>query len=255
MNEFDRYGLGKTRKPQLVPRFVADLPPATNGEIAAFDADGTLWTNDVADDFTQWMITEGNISDEFWADYLRIYADDPPTGCRYLLTLYRGQALTAIAERVTHYWETLADRTWIEEVVESLYALKEKAYSIWIVSGTPTDFLLPLRGILGVDRIIGMDFETDEHGLITGNPLGIPCAGEGKALKLNGLIGSRTVRICCGNGSLDGPMMELAEMAWSIYPNPEFEHYSREKGYAILPRPADFQEEEKFLLAEQEGEA
>jgi HAD superfamily phosphoserine phosphatase-like hydrolase len=242
----------------LIPPFIAELPQATNGEIAAFDADGTLWTNDVADDFTQWMISEGNISGDSWDEYMRIYADDPPTGCRYLLTLYRGKTIAAIGERVTHYWEKLANRTWIDDVVQSLLLLKEKGYSIWIVSGTPTLFLLPLAEILGTDKIIGMDFETEDRngevGLVTGEPLGIPCAGEGKALKLKGLIGSRDISICCGNGSLDGPMMEMASKAWSIYPNAEFETYSRQQGYAVLPRPADFEEEEKFLLRE-EGEA
>jgi phosphoserine phosphatase len=50
-----------------------------------------------------------------------------------------------------------------------------------------------------------------------------------------------------GNGSLDGPMMALATQAWSIYPNPEFAAHSRSQGWPILARPADFQEEEKFL--------
>jgi hypothetical protein len=56
------------------------------------------------------------------------------------------------------------------------------------------------------------------------------------------------VRFAAGNGSLDGAMMALADVAWSVYPNPEFEVYSREQGWHLLRRPADFVEEEKFLL-------
>ena len=55
-----------------------------------------------------------------------------------------------------------------------------------------------------------MDFETDKVGRVTGEVLGIPCAGEGKAQKLATLLGSRAVGVCCGNGMLDGPMMALA---------------------------------------------
>jgi hypothetical protein len=35
-----------------------------------------------------------------------------------------------------------------------------------------------------------------------------------------------------------------------VYPNPEFEAYSRAQGWPVLPRPADFVEEEKFVLAD-----
>jgi phosphoserine phosphatase len=93
-----------------------------------------------------------------------------------------------------------------------------------------------------------MDFELDEQGIITGKHAGISCAGQGKAEKLLHLAAGRKIRFCCGNGSLDGPMMELAEVAWSVYPNPEFAEYCRHRGWPILPRPPDFVEEEKFLL-------
>jgi len=117
-----------------------------------------------------------------------------------------------------------------------------------VVSGTPTDFLLPLLRMLPVRAIVGMDFELDAGGRITGRHAGISCAGEGKAEKLEALRGARPVKLACGNGSLDGPMMAMAEAAWAVYPNPEFAEVARAHGWPILPRPADFVEEEKFVL-------
>lgn len=235
------------RRPELVPGFVSALPRCTDRSLAVFDADGTLWTDDVADDFTLWMIERGHVPGDRWDAYMRIYAKDPPGGCRYLLTLYEGLEIEMVRERVDHWWLHHANRCWIPEVVESMSHLVGKGYRLWIVSGTPTDFLLPLGEMFEVERIVGMDFEL-AGGRITGRHAGISCAGEGKAEKLLHMAAGRTVAFCCGNGSLDGPMMELAAQAWSVYPDPEFEELSRERGWPVLPRPPGFREEEKFLL-------
>jgi HAD superfamily phosphoserine phosphatase-like hydrolase len=235
------------RQPNLVPDFLRALPAGDSDSLAVFDADGTLWVNDVADDFTQWMIARGQIPGENWPTYMRIYRDDPPTGCRYLLTFYTGLTRAELADQVDTYWAA-HPRDWIDEVLQAVYLLADRGYPIWIVSGTPTDFLLPLQRILPVAEVVGMDFALDQSGAITGEHAGIACAGEGKAEKLAQVAGGRMVSVCCGNGSLDGPMMELAETAWSVYPNPAFAEVSRGRGWPILPRPADFVEEEKFLL-------
>jgi HAD superfamily phosphoserine phosphatase-like hydrolase len=242
------YGLRAARRPEQVPELVRAIPRCEDGALAVFDADGTLWVNDVADDFTLWMIGEGHAPGENWRTYQKIYAADHPAGCRYLLGFFTGLTIARLTELCEHYWLHHAKRKWVWEVVEALYDLDEKGYPIWVVSGTPTDFLLPLKHIIRVDEVVGMDFELDGEGRITGRHAGISCAGEGKAEKLRALIGDRAVRFCCGNGSLDGPMMHLAEVAWSVYPNPEFAEYSRKQGWPILPRPADFVEEEKFTI-------
>ena len=108
--------------------------------------------------------------------------------------------------------------------------------------------LLPLKRMLPVEMVVGMDFAVDGDLRITGEVEGISCAGAGKAEKLRALVKDRPVRFAAGNGSLDGPMMALADVALSVYPNPAFEVHSREQGWHILPRPDDFVEEEKFLL-------
>lgn len=240
------YGLSSERHPELLPPFFADIPARADDGVALFDADGTLWVNDIADDFTCWMIARGVVPGERWPTYMQIYRDDHPAGCRYLLSFFTGMTLAELAAHVDAYWTEHAERQWIPEVVEALRHLSDKGYPIWVLSGTPTDFLLPLKRVLPVTEVVGMDFEVDEAGRITGRHAGISCAGEGKAEKLRSLIGERPVAFACGNGSLDGPMMDLAQVAWSVYPNPEFFAHSQARGWPILPRPADFIEEEKF---------
>lgn len=242
-----QYGLWTRRDPDLVPDFLRDAPPAGDGALAAFDADGTMWRDDVADDFTQWMIRTGEIGGHRWDEYLRIYRDDAPAGCEFLLRLYEGIALERLHRRIDHWWLHHARRHWIPEVVETIHLLHARGYAIWVVSGTPTDFLSPLERMLPVTEVLGMDFEVDGEGRITGRVRGISCAGTGKADKLRALAGGRRIFVCAGNGDLDAAMMQEAERPWSVYPNPRFEAYSREKGWPVLARPDDFVEEEKFL--------
>jgi phosphoserine phosphatase len=239
------HGLRAERRPELVPDFVKEIPAGEG--VVVFDADGTLWRDDVADDFTQWMIETGEIPGDRWPDYMRIYAEDHPAGCRYLLTLYEGMCTGHLRSKVDEWWLHHARRAWIPEAVESLYHLRVKGFPVWIVSGTPTDFLMPMKEFMPVGEVIGMDFELDGEE-ITGRHSGISCAGEGKAEKMLMVAGDRPIVFCAGNGSLDGPMMEAARQAWSVYPNPEFEEFSRSRGWPVLPRPPDFVEEEKFLL-------
>jgi len=237
----DAYGLRVDRDPSLVPDLVRRIPPG----IAVFDADGTLWTDDAADDFTLWMISTSRIPGDSWDTYLRIYRSDPCEGCRFLLTLYKGLDIASVRSSVDEWWRDHANRRWIPEVVESLH-LASGTHPVWVVSGTPTDILVPLLAMLPVDEVLGMDFELSS-GRITGKHSGVSCTGEGKAEKILSLAAGRPISFCAGNGSLDGPMMEIASRAWSVYPNPDFEAYSRARGWPVLPRPPGFVEERKFL--------
>jgi phosphoserine phosphatase len=181
---------------------------------------------------------------------MSIYREDPPSGCRYLLSLFTGVPIETLHQWLELFWRHKAHRQWIPQVLETLFHLADKDYSIWIVSGTPTDFLLPLQRFLPIEKVVGMDFELTGGGQITGRHSGISCAGEGKAEKLLHLADSRRICFCCGNGTLDGSMMELSELAWSVYPNPQFAAFCQAKGWHILPRPADFLEEPKFIIEE-----
>ena len=136
------YGLTDKRRPELVPDFVGAIPRCEDGALAIFDADGTLWVDDVADDFTTWMIDQGLVPGENWTNYMRIYRDDHPVGCRYLLSFYEGMTLEELGGHVYTWWRDHAHRGWVDEVVEVVRHLHDKGYPIWVVSGTPTEFLL-----------------------------------------------------------------------------------------------------------------
>jgi phosphoserine phosphatase len=235
------------RQPELVPEFVAALPSDGRGKLALFDADGTLWCDDAADDFARWMIDSGHVQiGDRWNEYLRIYRQDHAAGCAYMLSFYAGLSREQLHQRIGQWWQQ-ADRNWVPEVLESLLWLAERGYSIWVVTGSPTDVMLPLEDFLPVSKVVGMDFELDAGNVITGRLSGISCTDAGKADKVRQIAGDKAVAFAAGNGSLDAAMLELSTgVIWSVYPNSAFHELSAAKGWHVLPRPADFVEEAKL---------
>ncbi len=234
------------RRPDLLPSFIAEMDPDGRGKLCIFDADGTLWRDDVADDFCTWMIRERHVdTGNLWPRYLEIYRDDHAAGCRFMLKFYKGLTRSALAKRVNEFW-LQEKRNWIFEATEAVYWLAEHGYTCWIVTGSPTDTMLPLVGALPFSRVLGMDFALDEAGVITGALGGISCADEGKVTAVKAAQDGHVVALGAGNGTLDAAMISLGEVRWSVYPNPTFEASSRARGWHVLPRPADFVEEDKL---------
>ncbi len=235
------------RDDEMVPDFVRALPEDGAGRLALFDADGTLWRDDVADDFASWMLAEGHFRSQVsWDEYIRVYRDDHAAGCEYMLRFYAGLPLTEVHARVDEWWH-LAARNWILEAVAAMRWLGDHGYAVWVVTGSPTDTMRPLLEAFPVERILGMDFALDEGGVITGELDGISCADQGKADKVRSLWEGGPIELGAGNGSLDAAMIELGRsVRWSVYPNPSFEALSRANGWHVLGRPADFVEEVKL---------
>lgn len=236
------------RQPSLVPAAVRQLDPRGGGRLALFDADGTLFRDDVADDFTRWLMDTGRAPQgELWDEYTQVYREDHAAGCRFLLRLYAGLPLRELQRLNRTWWTEHANRVWVVEALEAVYWLAEHDYEVWIVTGSPTDVMTPLPDVLPLSRVVGMDFELDADGVITGLVEGISCADEGKADKVLALAGGRPVAFAAGNGSLDEAMMALAgSHAWGVYPNEAFAQACARRGWPILARPADFVEEAKL---------
>ena len=239
-----------TRNSELLPSFVKDLPDRGNGLLSLFDADGTLWVDDVADDFTKYALQNGLLPrGGLWDEYLEIYAKHPPSGCRFLLHLYEGMLRNEVVRMAEDWWEKNSKRNWVGEVMESMYDLSDRGYRIWVVTASPTDLIAPIEKFLPVERVIGIDFEVDSENRITGSYAGILCAAAGKAEKVLSLSENSPILFSAGNSSMDIPMIEISsQVKWAIYPNEEFKKQAEEKAWPILPRPEDFKEEAKFLI-------
>ncbi len=223
-----------------LPAFTPRIQILNEPRLALFDADGTLWENDIADDCTLWMIGTSRVkTGRQWAQYKQVYAKDPCEGCRYLLSFYRGMRLEDLTRHVETYWNSFMKLEYLEQPVELLRHLAGLGFQIWVVTGSPTDFLYPLMKRLPVHKIVGMDYEVDSQGILTGRHAGISCAGPGKAEKVRSLWNG-PVQFAAGNALLDEAMLRLArDVAWAFHPHPDLEKVARAEGWEITlsPRP------------------
>jgi HAD superfamily phosphoserine phosphatase-like hydrolase len=217
-----------------VPEFLKRVQILDEPKLALFDADGTLWENDIADDCTVWMIGTGRIqTGAHWPQYKQTYADDAQEGCRYLLSFYKGMPKADLTRHVQAYWDEFMKLDYIAEAIVVLEDLAAKGFKIWVVTGSPTDFLLPLLTKLPVDKIVGMDFDVDANGILTGLHGGISCAGPGKAEKVLSLWND-PIQFAAGNAILDEAMMRLArDVVWAVHPHPELEKIALHEGWEI----------------------
>jgi phosphoserine phosphatase len=222
-----------------LPAFIQRIPLLDEPRLALFDADGTLWENDIADDCTIWMIGTGRIpgSHEKWEEYKTIYAKDPPTGCEYLLTFYEDLSRADLTRHVNAYWAEFMSLRYIEEPLAVLNYLAKQDFRIWVITGSPTDFLLPMLDKLPVERVVGMDYEVNSQGILTGRHAGISCAGLGKAKKVQSLY-SGVIQFSAGNALLDEAMMRLArDVTWAVHPHPDLENIALREGWEIKRSP------------------
>ena len=222
-----------------LPAFLDRIQLLDEPRLALFDADGVLWEKDVADDSTLWFIGTGRVrpTSAKWDEYKRIYKRDPCEGCRYLLTFFTGMPVAQLDRDMETYWSEFMKLDYLPEAIEVLRWFKERAFQIWVVTGSPTNSLTPLLKRLPVDRIIGMDYEVDARGLITGRHSGISCAGPGKGEKVASLW-KGPIQFAVGNATLDEAMIRLArDVKWAFYPHPDLLRIAEREGWEILRSP------------------
>jgi phosphoserine phosphatase len=225
--------LSAARRPELVPAFIRELPLPDGPRLAVFDADGVLWQGDIADEFTLAMIESGHVNTgALWPEYQRIFAVDAAAGCRFLLSFYQGWTLADLQPHLDRFWQR--ERRWNLPVIETIHWLVEREFAVWVCSCSPTAFLAPALHQLPIERVLGLEFELDRDGTITGWPAGITTAGPGKADCIRKAAGDRRVLLAAGNSRLDVAMLELASgLAWAIEPDPTLLEAAQRHGWQV----------------------
>lgn len=216
------------------------LSAASAGTLAAFDADGTLWSVDVGESFLKWAAEEGKLArwpkgPWAWVEYERRLA----TGdLRYAFEF----CLTAFAdlrdEEVSRWARELVQPAWndhiFKEMRQLVRTLREREAEVWVVSGSPSWVVIPGAELLGIpqERVIA-GVPKVENGIVQeslARPLPIQ---ETKVETLVALAG-RPPHFAAGNSEYDFPLLESARTLALVINPPGEKHLERKNGSSWL---------------------
>lgn len=195
--------------------FLAAAGPAT---VAAFDADGTLWSQDVGDAFLKHAGQSGMLKafpkgDAVWIEYQRRLATgDLRYAFELCVTAFEGLANAD----VTAAGEAFVKPAWDAFVFPSMRTLVDALHrseaEVWVVSASPIWCVVPGAALLGIpaNRVIATQPGLAD-GIVTG-ALGAPLpVFEGKVSAL--VAGAhRGPHFAAGNTEYDFALLESARV-------------------------------------------
>jgi len=197
-------------------------PGSGAGRAVAFDADGTLWRNDVGEDLLRALIAEDRLPRypgrrDLYQEYEARVEADPASGYAFAAEVMEGLEEAALQAYCRERYERDFQRHLCPVTRPLVSALQASGFQVWIVSASSVWPVMPGAEALGVppERVIAVTAEV-EGGRITARVRRpVPC-GESKVelLKARGLRPALAV----GNGELDEPMLAYSERALVIAP-------------------------------------
>ncbi len=225
------------------------LAPAVAGSAApvvAFDADGTLWTGDVGDEFFETLVASGSVRPEAAEAFAREVASLGPTSSSpahcaealakavhesrfdeehfYELVAWlgaghtRGQ-LEAFADAMFN--EQNLDGRLHDEVKPILAWARDRGLEVFVVSASPR--IVVQRGVarLGIDpdHVLGAESEFEGDTMAPRPVRPIPY-GPGKVTALRSKIGTRPLLAAFGDNVFDIEMLQQAAVAVAVRPKP-----------------------------------
>lgn len=149
----------------------AALKVSQTKPIAAFDADGTLWSFDAGENFFQFQIDQNLVPmpTDPWTHYETLKEKSHPEAYLWLAQILSGKSLNEVRgwarDAVGAYPGGLPAFPWIREIIKFLRDLNVEIY---VVTASITWAVEPAAEMLGIpaDHVIGVETAV-ENGIIT----------------------------------------------------------------------------------------
>ena len=217
---------------------IEDCSSADESPVAVFDADGTLWADDVGEDFFKHLLERRLLNLEegtdHWALYEAACAVNKAEGYGSLGPIMKGLREHDLIELA----EDFVDAHYASKIFPAqatlMARLRDKGWSPWVVSASNRWIAAAGARLIGFprDRVVGVDVKVLD-GVLSGELIApVPCY-EGKALLVESKIG-RKPRIAVGNAMTDLDMLECAtDLVIVINPDERLTNEANARGWAI----------------------
>jgi HAD superfamily phosphoserine phosphatase-like hydrolase len=186
---------------------------------AAFDADGTLWSNDMGEEFFKWEIQTGVLQSVFSKlpkDPWRFYRDekeqgDPRKAYLWLAQIHQGLPLATVQKWAQDFLKTFTPVPLFNEQRKLISFLNQRNVKVFVVTASIKWSVEPGAALYGIpaEQVLGVRTQV-KNGLITDIQEGEITWKKGKAIELlNFTMGVKPI-LCSGNSMGDLDLMETA---------------------------------------------
>ena len=229
--------------PDSLVKAVREAGQQSPGAACAFDADGTLWRDDVGEAFLRHLIALGLVKLQGGRDPYAVYEEkvhqDKATGYAYCAQLQAGLRRAEVARIAADFAAGWVAPRLIDSTQALLSLLVESGLRPAVVSASALEIVLaaaPLAGV-PVERCSGMTLH-DEGGVLTAQLVPPVTYAHGKVLALD-LLGLRPLALAAGDSiSGDLAMLEAAGIAVVVAPRcgSVLAELAAKRGWAVLPQ-------------------
>lgn len=221
--------------PPVSRRLMDFLAAASAGTLAAFDADGTLWSRDVGEAFLKWAGETGKLKrwpkgDAAWTQYeMRIATGDLRYAFEFCLTAFADLPDEQVAVWAREFVHPKWDEYLYRPMRSLVSTLHQREAEVWIVSGSPAWCVVPGAALLGVppERVIAGRPELS-GGIVQDRIAGELPIHDSKVKALIAAAG-RAPHLAAGNSEYDYPLLESARVL-SLLINPATDSWTARKG-------------------------
>jgi HAD superfamily phosphoserine phosphatase-like hydrolase len=218
----------------------ARLLPRPGRRVACFDADGTLWAEDIGEAFLRWLVA-GKVlravdcSRDVYRQYEERVAEERTAGYVWAVA-----AMAGLREEEVQLWARQLAAAWPTyrpAMAGLVRGLADHGFEVWIVSASNDWLVKAAAPTLGFDppRAIGIGVEV-ERGLLTDRPVRPVPSEEGKVEVMSRRIGAMP-EIACGDSLGDLAMLEAAAQPLVVarhdQPGSALLAIARERGWPV----------------------
>jgi HAD superfamily phosphoserine phosphatase-like hydrolase len=207
-------------------------------KVAAFDCDGTLWSNDAGERFFDWEIRQRVVPAEVGKKMRARYAEykagkvSEEEMCGEMVTMHKGIAEITMMDAASEFMRHQFPGHIFPDMRELVQRLEEQGCEIWAVSSSNEWVIRAGMREFGIaeDRILATKAEL-ESGIVTDRLVRIP-SGPGKPQALRE-AGKSTIEAAFGNSRWDTEMLAMATHPFAVNPNPDLEATANERRWTI----------------------
>lgn len=199
--------------PVFAEAIASRLRPTGGRRVAAFDADGTLWYEDIGEAFARWLV-EGDLvlgidKARFWDEYEHRVAESRIDGYTWVI-----QVMAGLSEADIQLWCRQLAAAWpnYRPKMKALIAgLQAEGFETWIVSASNRWIVHAAAPYMGIpqDRVLGIETQVTD-GKLTMKPIYPRPCNQGKVDAIQKHIGVKPV-FAFGDSMGDFEMLAYAE--------------------------------------------